>query len=164
MVGSAFAFIDPDWESERIREHFQQRGHPELTEAFKKTATASRNDHLPDRPTQALRSGIHAKRRVSKSEHFRPTEISRSASSASPLYFHFPYYARMALVLYAKEVFAFMKRGHWFVLAGTAWLSNLSQSFGSDLEGLGPLGYSEDFDFLSILLLSLSFGASAESA
>lgn len=34
MVGSAFAFIDPDWESERIREHFQQRGHPELTEAF----------------------------------------------------------------------------------------------------------------------------------
>lgn len=34
MVGSAFAFIDPDWESERIREHFQQRGHPELTEAI----------------------------------------------------------------------------------------------------------------------------------
>lgn len=34
LVGSVFAFIDPDWEPEQIREHFQQRGHPELAEAF----------------------------------------------------------------------------------------------------------------------------------
>lgn len=33
-VHDAFAFIDPDWGPERIRQHFYQRGHPELADAF----------------------------------------------------------------------------------------------------------------------------------
>lgn len=33
-VNAAFTFIDPDWEPEQIRQHFQQRGRPELAEAF----------------------------------------------------------------------------------------------------------------------------------
>lgn len=33
-VNGAFTFIDPDWEPEQIRQHFQKQGHTELAETF----------------------------------------------------------------------------------------------------------------------------------
>lgn len=45
----------------------------------------------------------------------RPTYVERLHHSL--LYFLFPYYAGMALFRYEKQVFSFMRNGHWLVLA-----------------------------------------------
>ncbi len=57
----------------------------------------------------------------------RPTFVENLHHSL--LYFLFPYYAGMALFRYEKQVFAFMKKGHWFVLLAligvVAWQADI---------------------------------------